>query len=352
MGIKTYPEGPDVLSESLTPVEGVWLAPFGTLVLSDFREVGNSSIYNQIEYVPAKPMFRFHDGREFDGTRQNATLHMRVASQGVAFPSPGWIILHDASGRKAWKRANWNFDQSYHGYSWLLSSATDWTVDEGFDWRFIKAFQLEIDGNVWVDEPYFSYYELEFGRLTVLSEPPEKQFRINGTFYTTPTYNLGLLPHTDYEVAIQPVDFKQWEDGNIVPTRTINLAEAEEKTIIAYYEGAAPPPGKGKLHCVAYANGAQVEARVEIAGVGTYYTPFEVDLDPGSYSLTAYYKDQTDSVTAEIVEEFTTPVAFHFTAPPGPPGFPWGLAAGITILIVGGAIIVIYPEELKQLIGW
>lgn len=247
LAIKTYPADPDVWSETLNPHEGAWVSDSSLLSLSDYRQVGNFSIYAEREYVPIKAMFRLHDGREFDGTRQNATLEMRVASKGVLLPSPGYIIIYDASGRKAWKRPYWNFDQLFHKYIWYLSSASDWIMDEGFDWRFIKSFELTIDGLVWIDEPYFSFYELELARLTILSQIngeilEDVRFRINGIYYRTPQYNLGLMPAVDYTIGIDSTNFKQWENGDPSPIRTINLGEAEELTITAFYTEAPPPP--------------------------------------------------------------------------------------------------------------
>ena len=87
-------------------------------------------------------------------------------------------------------------------------------------------------------------------------------------------------------------------------------------TMTVYLEQEViPPPGKGILDCHAYVV-ADVAASVEIAGVGTYTTPFTLDLDAGDYLLRASYKGQSLEKTVTIVEGATTRVNFTFTVVP------------------------------------
>jgi len=372
LATKTFPVDPDGWCETLDPADGAWsmpeTSPHSVLELASvFVGAGNHSVHGYIEegyegeswYIEMR--FTLFNGREFDGTKQDARLHVYLAA------APGsdhitsheqWVYLYDAAGNIARRKITTQVGVLEH-FTWMLGPDQGWEdVSGNFDWRFIKAVGFPRwgflatgpDGGFYVDELHFSYYELELARLTVLSEPPGKQFRINGEMLTTPMYNLGILPNVDHTVSMDPTDFQHWENGSTNPQRTINLGEGEELTIIAYYEGGGPPPGKGKIHAVAYAGTRQVQARVEIEGVGTYYTPFEVDLDPGTYNLTAYYKDETDFQQATVVEGETTPVTFHFTAPA--PSFNM-LYAVLGVAFLAGAIaIVIYPEELKKMVGW
>jgi len=69
---------------------------------------------------------------------------------------------------------------------------------------------------------------------------------------------------------------------------------------------------KGKLRCRAYADSKEVSAVVEIQGLGVWTTPFEINLIPGTYSITAGYKTQTKQAVISISAGQTTDVKFQF----------------------------------------
>jgi len=69
---------------------------------------------------------------------------------------------------------------------------------------------------------------------------------------------------------------------------------------------------KGTLRCKAFADSKEVSAVVEIAGLGTWATPFEIKLNPGTYTLTAGYKTQTKQAVISISAGQTTDVKFQF----------------------------------------
>jgi hypothetical protein len=69
---------------------------------------------------------------------------------------------------------------------------------------------------------------------------------------------------------------------------------------------------KGTLRCRAYADSKEVSAVVEISGLGTWATPFEIKLNPGTYSLKAGYKTQTKQTTVSISAGQTIEVKFQF----------------------------------------
>jgi hypothetical protein len=79
-------------------------------------------------------------------------------------------------------------------------------------------------------------------------------------------------------------------------------------------------PAKGTLECHAYEDSKQVEASVTVTDVGTYTTPFTLELNPGSYSLTCTYLGKTQSKTVTIESEKWTLAEFKFavTPPPAP----------------------------------
>jgi len=93
-------------------------------------------------------------------------------------------------------------------------------------------------------------------------------------------------------------------------------------TYIDFHIEPSPPPGKGNLEVHAYENGSEVEASVEIIGIGTRTTPFVEFLDPGSYDLTITFKGVTKTDTVVIVASETTRTEYSFTAAPSD-GFPF-----------------------------
>lgn len=261
MGVKTYPDYPYAWTSSLTPSEGSWHSE-SPVVLSvvawDENGVGFYCIESHMTSGDFYNDFSFtlHNGREFDGTRDSAELRFRLAEQEGKFKAnveSGNILLYDVAGNSALHTFIPYADGQFRDHVFSLGSGHGWTESGPFDWRFIKTIRIAVTtetdlfgshvaGDLWIYTIHFTYYELEPGILNVLSAPSGKNFRWDSQLGVTPRYNLGLLPNTDYEVGIDPTDFKQWEDGDPHPIRTVNLNEAEEKTITAYYEEAPPPP--------------------------------------------------------------------------------------------------------------
>jgi hypothetical protein len=92
-------------------------------------------------------------------------------------------------------------------------------------------------------------------------------------------------------------------------------------------------PGKGVLECHAYIDTQEIAASVEILGVGTYTTPFSIELDAGNYALNAIYNTQILSEAVTIIEGATTRVNFKFTK--APPPIPLGLVFLFLIGMLG-----------------
>jgi len=261
MGVKTYPDDSYAWTSSLTPNEGSWHSE-PPMVLSvvawDENGVGFSCIESHMTSGAFDNDFSFtlYNGREFDGTRDNAELRFRLAEQEGKFKSnvaSGNILLYDAAGNVARHAFIPHADNQFRDHVFSIGSGHGWIESANFDWRFIKTIRITVTtetnllgfhvaGDLWIHNIHFTYYELEPGILNVLSDPSGKNFRWDSQPGVTPRYNLGLLPNTDYEVGIDPTNFKQWEDADPHPIRTVNLNEAEEKTITAYYKGVPPPP--------------------------------------------------------------------------------------------------------------
>jgi hypothetical protein len=96
-----------------------------------------------------------------------------------------------------------------------------------------------------------------------------------------------------------------------------------------------PPPGKGVLEVHAYADSREVEADVEVVGVGKYRTPFTMELAPGSYTLNASYKGQSQSTTVVVRAGEIAGVDFHFKAV----AIPWrDVAVASAVAVAGGSM--------------
>ncbi len=87
--------------------------------------------------------------------------------------------------------------------------------------------------------------------------------------------------------------------------------------------------GTGTLDCHAYADATEVSANVLVTGVGSYKTPFKIELQSGSYHLIAEYADQKLEKDVTITTGLTTRVDFLFTKPTKPVEMkvPWWLLA-------------------------
>jgi len=351
----TYPENPDAWCEqTLSPAEGTWqiVHPANAQLSLDAKAaIGNASVklYNPPGGNWVDFQFSLNDGKEFDGTKSSAMLNFFIALQSGSWDAVFDVYLYDAAGILASrKNISVAVDGGFHHFALPLGTGQGWAESSGFDWRFLKKIMFRClvaypwpEGSVWIDEFHFSYYELVRPTLAIDSVPQGKSYTLDGVSGVTPSPPYGLDPGVDYKVYIDPVDFDRWEDGSTANPRTIRLAEGENKVITAYYTTAPPPPppGKGTLYCRAFANSDEVAASVEVAGVGTYTTPFSLDLDPAIYTLKASYKEQTpQQKSATVTEGKTTEVHFSF-AKPAPPAIDW-----MPLIVVGGlfgAVIVI-----------
>jgi hypothetical protein len=350
MPIKTYPENPDAWGETLTPTEGYWYGggSYGSISVDLVNKaVGNGSIRcnsNTDGFIVA--IFELHDGYEYDATKKNAKFNFLHALEPKKMNGACTIALEDKSGNRVLQDFGTQPTGAWETKMFPLGPDTGWTSWIGtIDWTKIKKIVLYAscvvyDGFSWVDQPHFSY-EYEMPSLTIASIPTGKHFTIDGTSgYTPGTFK--LTPNAEYNVLMDTQDFSQWEDGSTANPRLITLSEDETKTITAYYGITPPPPGKGTLYCRAFANSDVVAASVEVVGVGTYTTPFSLNLAPATYTLNASYQGQVKQTSATVVEAQITEVDFSFvkTTPPGIDWTPLILAAGVI-----GAVIVIAQIE-------
>lgn len=266
LGMMTYPSNPDDWCElTLFPVEGGWqlVDPIeAQLSLDPFASVGVNSVMvlNKPDYYAVFFRFILNDGREFDGTKNQVQLKFLMALESGRWKGEARVYLYDVAGKYAYMSLTPNVNSLFQQLTINLGAGQGWIEQPNFDWRFLKTIEFHNyaafnwlvgmyeQGRVWIDELHFSYYELVLARLSVLSQVNGQavsgvRFRLNGTYFETPQYNLGIMPSTDYTIGIDSTHFKQWEDGNPSPIRTINLAEGQNLTVTAIYsEAPAPPP--------------------------------------------------------------------------------------------------------------
>jgi len=252
MGWKTYPDPPDSWTEdTLTPEEGAWTFTYPTglkiEVANDQVAVGSFSIRVNNEDAQDVYLFRvafvLHEGKEFDATKFKELPRLKFytrANEGSDFITGHTfhIRLYDVAGKYAEKKYPGIDDiGKFVEFDLPVGPGSGWTEEEGFDWRFIKTIEFIRSGFTndyfWIDGLHFSYYEVVLAKLTVLSQPPGKEFRLDDLFFNTPI-TLELVPGT-YQIYMEPTNFDAWEDGSKEPLRTIELKEGEERTIIAYY---------------------------------------------------------------------------------------------------------------------
>lgn len=148
--------------------------------------------------------------------------------------------------------------------------------------------------------------------LTINSTPiTGVPFTINGQ--TTQTPYASVLASGSYTIVMPNVvgdhHFVQWNDGDTNPVKTIDLLTGLSLT--ATYEYVAPGPGK--IDCTAYFEGNAIVASVAISGVGTFATPFSVDVPAGARNLTATYQGVSKTQTVIVVSGQTTTVRFDFS---------------------------------------
>lgn len=222
-------------------VVGLWSIIFGT--------------FENTYYEASR--FTLNNGREFDGTRDQAKLVFYLALSANDFDGTVRITIYDASGRTATKQwYNEPLDR-FNLHELLLGENQGWTQQTDFDWRFLSIVEFTVftssdewgqpkHGTYWIDWLHFSYYLFEPGKLTTLSNPSGKAFKLDSQMLSTPDYNRGITPNVNWIVTMEPTNFKEWEDASTNPERTINLQEAETKTITATYSTAPPNGTNGK----------------------------------------------------------------------------------------------------------
>lgn len=232
-------------------------------------------------------------------------------------------------------------------------------IGDVVDWKVVDYYGVE--SNVVTTRVYKPPTPPEKLELAVSNPSPDVGEMVTFTVTTTPAvtesstiyaYTNGRevarwhLPIVDGSGIIRLVPS---ETGDVVDWKVVDSFGVESNVVrTAVKAPPPPPPTKGTLKVYAYADGEEVTASVVVLDVGTYETPFSLDLDPGTYTLKATYDTQTDTKTATIEEGETTVVVFHFSLAPVWPSW-WPIAAaagGVALAAVVG--VVAYQEYRRR----
>jgi hypothetical protein len=160
---KSVPLDKDEWTESLTPTDGAWSAPSGTVSLDGSTKVkGSYSIKcNNVQAYYASGMFTLNSGKEV-----NTNLYQVLSFYAVlekAFSGNVSVALYDINGLDAWKHitigpGEWRKIDLKVG----LANELEWdTVQSGFDWSQVKKVRVDFwfagvgEGSAWIDALYF-----------------------------------------------------------------------------------------------------------------------------------------------------------------------------------------------------
>lgn len=244
----TYPEDPEIWSESLTPPEGVWSGGYNTNVYLDTvnKASGLASIRATTEndFYYCRVIFELHTPIDCTFWDKLHFLHCLQAERD--FTGECAFGLVDVNGKHAFRY----FGTSPVGPPYFESKDFDLgffdDVEPGFDFTKVKTIIIDAQfagqntGSQWIDKIYFSapYVPPPKFKLLIESSPSGKNFVIEGTGGLTPTEY--QVTEGTYTVSMEPDGFKKWEDGSTNPVRSIYVNK--DTAIKADYEGAPPPP--------------------------------------------------------------------------------------------------------------
>jgi len=175
---KSVPLDKDAWTESLTPTDGAWSSPSGTVSLDGTVKIkGSYSIkcYNVQAYY-ASGMFTLNSGKMVN-TNLYPILSLYAALE-KAFSGDVSVALYDINGLDAWKHISigpgeWRKTDLKVG----LANELEWaTVQSGFDWSQVKKVRVDFwfagvgEGSAWIDALYFGGRRYSAVRET--SPPP------------------------------------------------------------------------------------------------------------------------------------------------------------------------------------
>lgn len=145
------------------------------------------------------------------------------------------------------------------------------------------------------------------------------------------TYEIAML--SNIKLGADTYNFKNWEDLNTSPIRTINLVS--DMTIEATYEMVIAPLGKGYLQVHAILDSTEIEADGLIVETGqTFKTPATIEVNPGTYVVRVTYPGMKPyEQVVSVLEGQTLRVDAQFAVTPTIPLIYIGVPVGIGIVL-------------------
>lgn len=149
------------------------------------------------------------------------------------------------------------------------------------------------------------------GVLSVDTTPVKGEVLVNGSSW-------GTAPQSrQVETGSYLVSFGD-VTGYTKPSDYTAVVTADmETTVMGTYTPI--PIQQGILSTRVYYDTMEVVAPVEVVGVGSYMTPIQLPLNPGTYTINATYQSQQQTKNATVISGQTTDVDFQFTSIPPPP---------------------------------
>ena len=158
------------------------------------------------------------------------------------------------------------------------------------------------------------------------------------------TVNVTAFPSSGY-------NFVNWLLDNVpVSGNPIGVTMNANHVLRPVFSTVTPPPvGEGTLRVNVYKDAVEVNAQVEIVGVGTFTSPFSTDLPVGTYTLNITYQGSTKTKATQISNGVITPETFDFTTttPPPPTEDTWKIVAISAIALLGGILLGGFRRKKK-----
>lgn len=164
--------------------------------------------------------------------------------------------------------------------------------------------------------------------------------------YTSPVAGDSIQPGgTTITVTAFPssgYNFVNWLlDSVPVSGNPIAVLMNANRVLRPVFSTVVPPPvGEGTLRVNVYKDDVEVNAQVEVVGVGTFTSPFSTELPVGTYTLNITYQGSTKTKATQISNGVITPETFDFTTTTPPPSEDnWKIVAISAIALLGGIFL-------------
>lgn len=261
--VETFPEDPEVWSESLICDDGYWIVeyPNNSLHLDVVnKQSGEACIAGRYESFPITKFclvalrFELNSEKDLRGYETINFLHLLQAAVNgnPAFSGECCIDIYSAAGTRIRKKFGtvpgvyeskvWNIHKDFESYDGsdiekVLSRVTEisilcWVAPESCKYPPEYGHYGQ---RVFIDRIYFTK---ALGTLYVDSVPTGKTFTFDGRGFVTPHGFMGAVGD-EHTVVMSDGEFVKWEDGSTSRTREVVIPDGK-RAITAYYEEVPP----------------------------------------------------------------------------------------------------------------